>query len=389
MSSPSKSHFHPALAVTNIKNLIPITLDSEHAQYSTWSELFKITARAYQVIDHILPPSVDTPSAASSSTSDSSASADDPALWTRLDANVLQWIYGSISNDLLHTIIQPNSTAKAAWDRLTDIFLDNKHTRAIHLENQFSNTRLDQFSSIDAYCRTLKTLSDDLANVGAPVDNRRLVLRLVNGLNGQFESVASFIQQQVPLPSFFTARSMLTLDESRRAQHVDTPTTALVATPAAPTASTVTPAPSYSSRPRGGGRSGRTRGGGGRGRGRSSNGSSPIPSPPQPWSPGSPLPWFQSPWNPWMSWQMPPCPYPTAPGFSPAPRNPSAGILGPRPQHAHMATPEYSFGSTSLPSAMQTLTLNPPDDGWYMDTGATTHMTSDAGPSNPSSSNAM
>lgn len=49
-------------------------------QYVTWSILFKIHARAYQVLDHILP----------SVTSDgSSLQYTDPELWSRIDAIVL------------------------------------------------------------------------------------------------------------------------------------------------------------------------------------------------------------------------------------------------------------------------------------------------------------
>ncbi|CAH9050222.1 unnamed protein product [Cuscuta epithymum] len=150
----SKSSFHPALAISNIKNFIPITLDLENSDYSSWAELFKITARAYQVLDHILPSTDDTSS--TSSTADPNLTADErlareaarkeaAALWSRLDAIVLQWIYGTISNDLLHTIIEVDSTAQDAWDRLSDLFQDNKHSRAVFLENEFTSTRLDQF----------------------------------------------------------------------------------------------------------------------------------------------------------------------------------------------------------------------------------------------------
>jgi hypothetical protein len=38
---------HPALAVSNINTFIKVTLDIEKGQYITWSELFKIHARAY------------------------------------------------------------------------------------------------------------------------------------------------------------------------------------------------------------------------------------------------------------------------------------------------------------------------------------------------------
>ncbi|RHN64964.1 hypothetical protein MtrunA17_Chr4g0074801 [Medicago truncatula] len=124
---------HPTLTVNNITNFIKITLDIEKSQYNTWSELFKIHAQAYEVLDHIIPTPTTEPTSSSVSLKET-----DPALWKRLDAIVLQWIYGTISIDLLHTIIERDSTAQTAWDRLFNIFFDNKNSRALYLEQEFS-----------------------------------------------------------------------------------------------------------------------------------------------------------------------------------------------------------------------------------------------------------
>ncbi|XP_020266216.1 uncharacterized protein LOC109841681 [Asparagus officinalis] len=145
MGEASKSSsFHPALAVTNIKSFIPITLEMEKVHYSSWAELFKIHATAYDVIQHILPPS--EKDAAATPTIDK-------ASWARLDAIVLQWIYGTISTDLLYTILEPGTTAKQAWDRLQDIFYDNKNSRAVDLETQFSTIKMQDFPNGSAYCQ--------------------------------------------------------------------------------------------------------------------------------------------------------------------------------------------------------------------------------------------
>ncbi|XP_057251827.1 uncharacterized protein LOC130591890 [Beta vulgaris subsp. vulgaris] len=114
-------------------------------------------------------------------------------------------------------------------ERLRDIFQDNKHSRAVYLENQFSNTHLENFKDISAYCQRLKMLSDQLAGVGSPVSDQRLVLQLVAGLTDAYDNVASLIQQRDPLPPFYTARSMLTLEESRKSQQLGSSSNALLA----------------------------------------------------------------------------------------------------------------------------------------------------------------
>ena len=208
---PPKPHpSHPALAVSNINTFIKINLDIEKGQYITWSELFKIHARAYQVLDHIIPPS------AEQMKHDSSLSNTDPTLWSRVDAIVLQWIYGTISEDLLNTILERDSTAALAWERLKDIFFDNKNSRALYLEQEFSKVQMDDFVDASSYCQHLKSLSDQLSNVGAPISNERLVLQLLSGLNDAYAGVGSQIRHGDTLPLFYKARSMLVLEETTR-----------------------------------------------------------------------------------------------------------------------------------------------------------------------------
>ncbi|XP_049372524.1 uncharacterized protein LOC125837455 [Solanum verrucosum] len=101
-----------------------------------------------------------------------------------------------------------------AWNRLCDIFQDNKHSRAVTLEYDFTHVNMKDFPSVSAYCQHLKSLSDQLKNVGSPVDNNRLILQLVSGLTEPYKGVATLIRQRDPLPQFYQARSMLTLEEA-------------------------------------------------------------------------------------------------------------------------------------------------------------------------------
>ncbi|XP_022024118.1 uncharacterized protein LOC110924417 [Helianthus annuus] len=198
MASP----IHPATTVSNIKTLIPVTLDIESGHYTTWSELFKIHCKAYQVFDHLKP----RPTASSSDKDRETASSES---WERLDSIVLQWIYGTISTDLLHTILKPDTNAYDAWSALANLFQDNKATRTIDFNNKFATTRLDQFPTMSAYCQAMKVIYDQLQNVGSPITDEQLVLQLLTGLTEQYEGIAMIIQQTKPLPDFYDARSRL------------------------------------------------------------------------------------------------------------------------------------------------------------------------------------
>ncbi|KAJ9555239.1 hypothetical protein OSB04_009853 [Centaurea solstitialis] len=379
-SKITETKLHPTTTVSNIKNFIPIILEIESSQYNSWATLFKIHCKAFLVIDHLSPrPQAASPSSPTST--DPNKPSDE---WERLDAIVLQWMYSTISNDLLHTIINNTATAHDAWVAIENLFHDNKSARAIHLLHKFSNTRLDGFSNMSAYCQELKTLADQLANVNAPVDNDRLVLQLIAGLNEQYEGIATLLQGQEPLPTFYNARSKLIQVKSRKAEQA---LQASKSTGSALTATTNRSTSTDSYRPddrsisRGRGRSGR------RGRGRGNNfgrGRSMY----QPWQQQFYGPWSQ----PWMNqqyyspfnqaqqqqfsaqWPVPPCPYPSTSRPNNNHQAQSAGILGSRPHQAHTA-----YSPTDIEHALYTMSLQQPDPTLYMDMGTSSTMSHDSG----------
>jgi len=53
--SSAKPDFHPALAVTDIKNSIPFVLEMEKDHYTMWAELFEVHPCAHKVLDRIIP----------------------------------------------------------------------------------------------------------------------------------------------------------------------------------------------------------------------------------------------------------------------------------------------------------------------------------------------
>ena len=102
--------FHAALAVSNIKNHISITLKIGNVQYVTWAELFKIHAHYHKILHHIVPPEKGKEKVPKTDK--------EKELWSTLDVVVLQWIYAIISHDLLHTILEPDAMTMEAWNML-------------------------------------------------------------------------------------------------------------------------------------------------------------------------------------------------------------------------------------------------------------------------------
>lgn len=81
---------------------------------------------------------------------------------------------------------------------------DNKATRAFYyLQDQFNSTRLEFVSNTSNYYACLKTLLNQLANVGNQMSETNMTLQLVVGLaKGNYDTIATIIQKCEPLPDF-------------------------------------------------------------------------------------------------------------------------------------------------------------------------------------------
>ncbi|KAL2921348.1 Transposon Ty1-LR3 Gag-Pol polyprotein [Bienertia sinuspersici] len=99
------------------------------------------------------------------------------------------------------------------WKRIQDFFHNNKSARALQLDAQFSNTRLEHFNGVKPYCTRLKTLADSLKNVGDKVSDSRMALQLLKGLTEEYKPFHTSVRHMNPLPSFDTLHSMLELEE--------------------------------------------------------------------------------------------------------------------------------------------------------------------------------
>ncbi|XP_021995893.1 uncharacterized protein LOC110893081 [Helianthus annuus] len=201
-------HLHPVYSVTNIHNKIR-TLDGEKVTYSAWVKLFRLHAKGYEVLKHIdgtEPPAKDDEGYDS---------------WAKVDSIVLQWIYGTISDDLLVRILDDHTTAQQAWNKLQSIFQNNKNSRASSLLHAFTNTTLASCAPLKEYFHKLKDMSEQLKDGDQPVTESRLVLQMVQGLPPEYDTTASFINQSSNI-SWDDARDMIEREQRRQAARQQT-----------------------------------------------------------------------------------------------------------------------------------------------------------------------
>ncbi|XP_052143079.1 uncharacterized protein LOC127762644 [Oryza glaberrima] len=161
-----------ALAVGNIKALVPVVLDVTSANYARWRGMFLVVLGKYALTDHVLSDDVPL----------------DQPDWSQMECVVIAWLYGTISNYLLQEL------------------------RAINLSAEFYGFCQGDMSAAE-YCRRLRAMADEMADLDEPITDRTLVLNFVRGLNEKYHNLQTIIPLQRPFPTFMEARSQLLLAE--------------------------------------------------------------------------------------------------------------------------------------------------------------------------------
>ncbi|XP_062233324.1 uncharacterized protein LOC133930646 [Phragmites australis] len=361
-----------SLQTVNIKSHIPAILDLANPNYPEWHCFLDLVVGKFGLHSHLAAPPTVSQRA-------------DPE-WLMIDHCIINWLYNTVSRDILQIVRAPGATAHSIWTAILDLFRDHHLHRAVYLEAEYRSLTQGDLSVTD-YCAKLKQLADALCDIGQPVPESSQVLNMLRGLNGKFRHVISAITSKQPPHTFLSARSHLLLEELYDSQYTKMAANqALVATagarPPTPTSVVNTSTEHGSQSGSGNSSSGGNRGlrrGRGRGSGNTGGPSGAGPTPPRP--PFSPSPWTAG-FNPWtgmvQAWPM---------TF----RAPGTGVLGPRPA----TPPQQAFYAGSSPpatgqtwepnallAALSTAGVPPagstPSD-WFLDTGASSHMSSATG----------
>ncbi|XP_021311813.1 uncharacterized protein LOC110433637 [Sorghum bicolor] len=185
-----------AIAVLNIKVLVPIVLDRVANNYNRWRTLFLVVLGKYALTDHVLTDVVN----------------DDRPAWVQMNCTVLTWIYGTIHLDLQQSTMLKEPNACVAWVHLEDEFLGQRESRALLLSAEFRTVKQGASSIMDFY-RRLETMAASLREFGDPVGDKTLVLTLLRGLSEKFRPMVTNIKLQQPFPSFSESRTLLLLEE--------------------------------------------------------------------------------------------------------------------------------------------------------------------------------
>lgn len=115
--------------------------------------------------------------------------------WLATDQQVLGYLFSSLSKEVMSQVAASRNAAQA-WSAIEDMFSSQTRARAINVRLALTTTQKGT-SSIAEYFGKMKSLGDEFAASGKPLDNDDMVAYIVNGLDEDYNSVVSALVTRV------------------------------------------------------------------------------------------------------------------------------------------------------------------------------------------------
>ncbi|KAH9766800.1 retrovirus-related pol polyprotein from transposon RE1 [Citrus sinensis] len=192
----------------------PIKLD--RSNYLIWKSQILSSVRANE-LESVLDGSRICPDQFLSSTQGNStvASRENPqfAVWRKQDQMLLSWLLSSISVKILSLVVN-SKTSYELWSSLEQQFGSKTAAKKVHFKMMLNNLKKGSMTMTE-YFSKLKSVTDELAIAGSPVSSLDFITHLISGLGQPYYPVVVYIEANVLKMSINEAYSMLLTHEAR------------------------------------------------------------------------------------------------------------------------------------------------------------------------------
>ncbi|KAJ0980702.1 hypothetical protein J5N97_008957 [Dioscorea zingiberensis] len=113
-------------------------------------------------------------------------------LWIRQDQLILNALIGSISPTIIPFIAQA-TTSRQAWTILANTYAKPSRGRIKQIKNQLKNTTKGSLG-VTEFMQAIKTQADDLALLGAPIDDEEITDKILDGLGDDYKELVRAVQ---------------------------------------------------------------------------------------------------------------------------------------------------------------------------------------------------
>jgi Reverse transcriptase (RNA-dependent DNA polymerase)/gag-polypeptide of LTR copia-type/GAG-pre-integrase domain len=133
--------------------------------------------------------------------------------WQQQDQLILAWIFSSISPSILSQIVRCQTTA-AVWSTLTQIYSSQSMAKKLDLKFQLQTLKKGSLTC-DQFINKMQALADRLRSIGTDVPDSELVMYAAQGLGSDYDSFVTALSMRISPPSLVEFNSLLLSHEAR------------------------------------------------------------------------------------------------------------------------------------------------------------------------------
>ncbi|KAJ1700890.1 hypothetical protein LUZ63_000669 [Rhynchospora breviuscula] len=223
-SSPTAELFTPASTATPMVFLtLPVHTKLTRSNFLAWKSQIEPLLHAYGLGTFLFSP----PQSSSVLDSATGQVQLNPAYlpWYKQDQMILAWLRASLSESLLAQVVSC-STSADLWRHLVQTFSASSRARLTELKKKLQ-TIVKGGSSCSDFIQQIRAIADELAFIGSPMADEDLVLAVLDGLGTEYNSFIVAVNSRHTPISFLEVQSLLlsheTLLQSQQPQTVALP----------------------------------------------------------------------------------------------------------------------------------------------------------------------
>ncbi|KAH9658932.1 protein kinase domain-containing protein [Citrus sinensis] len=134
-------------------------------------------------------------------------------VWKKHDHILLSWLLSSLSEEVLGTVVDC-STSFEVWTTLSNQFGARTRARILHLRTQIQTTKKGSLTIHEYYSR-MKSILNALRAVGSNMSDDDFIMCVFAGLGSEYDSIVASINSMQESPSHSEVYGMLLSQENR------------------------------------------------------------------------------------------------------------------------------------------------------------------------------
>lgn len=168
--------------------LSSLSLKLTRSNYNYWRPQILATARTHG-LDDLLLGQIEAPEKYLQSSSELSSLQINPSYldWIKRDQLLVSWLLSSVSEAMLGHVARCSSAAEI-WNILENLFQNHSKARILQLRSQL-HTQKKGTLSIDEYMLKMQEIADNLIAAGQKISDDDLIMNILEGVGAEFDVV--------------------------------------------------------------------------------------------------------------------------------------------------------------------------------------------------------